>query len=203
MSSFVYSNFKVNLGKKLEALNSDTLKVALFTSSYSPAVDTDTTYAGLTGEVANGNGYTTGGATLSTVGWAKVLANSWTRTWAASTSYTLGQIIRPATGNGFLYLCVAAGTSGASAPTFGTTIGGLTTDNTVTWLCICSSLSQLTAGNVTWNVTAAITWRYAVLYDSTSGDLIAYYDPGSNQTGPSSGTININWDTAAGVFDLY
>lgn len=45
-------------------LDSDTYKVALFTSSSNIAT-TSTTYAGLTGQVANANGYTTGGVTVS------------------------------------------------------------------------------------------------------------------------------------------
>lgn len=45
-------------------LDSDTFKLALFqsTSNIGPS---STTYAGLTNEVANGNGYTTGGASCS------------------------------------------------------------------------------------------------------------------------------------------
>lgn len=42
----------------------DTIKVALLTSSASPDRDTWEFYSDLTNEVANGNGYTTGGATL-------------------------------------------------------------------------------------------------------------------------------------------
>lgn len=139
MASFVYTNWKLNVGKKLENLSSDSLKVALFTSTYTPNQDTDTTYAGITGEVANGSGYTTGGVALASVSWASDATNH---------------------------------------------------------------RAKLTASNLTWNVTAVITYRYAVLYDSTSGDLIALYDPGANQTGPSSGTININWDASNGVLTL-
>jgi hypothetical protein len=43
----------------------DTIKVQLHTSSYVPSQDHDY-HADLTNEVANGNGYTTGGATLGT-----------------------------------------------------------------------------------------------------------------------------------------
>lgn len=43
----------------------DTIKVALCTSSFSPNQDTQDFYDDITNEVANGNGYTTGGATLS------------------------------------------------------------------------------------------------------------------------------------------
>lgn len=44
---------------------SDAVKCALFTASYSPSA-TDVQYSSLSNEVANGNGYTTGGATVTT-----------------------------------------------------------------------------------------------------------------------------------------
>ena len=70
--------------------------------------------------------------------------------WAASTAYTVrpahkaavGSVIQPVdsmgdpTFNGFHYKCVAitgSGLSGASPPTFPTTIGGQVSDNEVTW----------------------------------------------------------------------
>lgn len=45
-------------------LNSDTFKIALFTSASNIGA-ASTTYAGLTGEVASGNGYTTGGNSVT------------------------------------------------------------------------------------------------------------------------------------------
>lgn len=45
-------------------LDSDTFKVALFTNASNIGASS-TTYAGLTGEVANGNGYTTGGNSVT------------------------------------------------------------------------------------------------------------------------------------------
>jgi hypothetical protein len=44
-------------------LDTDTFKIALFTSASNIGASS-TTYAGVTGEVANGNGYTTGGISL-------------------------------------------------------------------------------------------------------------------------------------------
>lgn len=44
---------------------SDVVKAALFTNTYVPNQDTDELYSGLTNEVANGNGYTTGGNTMA------------------------------------------------------------------------------------------------------------------------------------------
>ena len=45
-------------------LDTDTIKVALVTSSYTPDQDTHEDMADVTNEIAGGSGYTTGGATL-------------------------------------------------------------------------------------------------------------------------------------------
>lgn len=52
-----------------------------------------------------------------------------------TTAYSLGQYYTPAVANGFFYKCTTAGTSAASPPTFGTTIGGTTVDGTATFTC--------------------------------------------------------------------
>lgn len=46
-------------------LDTDTIKVVLVTSAYTFNSDTHTQYSHITNQVANGNGYTTGGATLA------------------------------------------------------------------------------------------------------------------------------------------
>ena len=52
-------------------LDTHTFKIALLTSAYTPNLAHDE-YADISGsEVANGSGYTTGGATLTTVTWAQ------------------------------------------------------------------------------------------------------------------------------------
>jgi hypothetical protein len=57
--------------------------------------------------------------------------------WAASTAYTAGQLVRqlatPAVGSERVFICIVAGTSGGSEPTWTTTQGAKTTDNTATW----------------------------------------------------------------------
>jgi len=54
--------------------------------------------------------------------------------WTASTAYLAGDVVRPnLVSNGYLYQCVAAGTSGSSAPAFSTTIGATFSDGGVTW----------------------------------------------------------------------
>lgn len=56
-------------------------------------------------------------------------------TRAASTAYTLGNLVRPATVNGYVYKCTTAGTTAATAPTFPTIPGSTVTDGTVVWTC--------------------------------------------------------------------
>jgi hypothetical protein len=46
--------------------DADTIKVSLHTSTYTPNQDTHNFYDDLTNEVANGNGYTTGGQAITT-----------------------------------------------------------------------------------------------------------------------------------------
>lgn len=55
--------------------------------------------------------------------------------WAAGTAYSIGDVRRATSGNETLYFhCTTAGTSDATTePTWNTTVGGTTTDNTVTW----------------------------------------------------------------------
>ena len=56
-------------------------------------------------------------------------------TWAASTAYVVGDVIKPTTDNGYYYTCSTAGTSDSSEPTFGEVIDGTTNDNTAVWTC--------------------------------------------------------------------
>jgi len=65
----VYNTAKLKLGQGLILLNSHTFKCALFTSGSNANTLTHDELADLTNEVANGNGYTTGGQTLTTVTW--------------------------------------------------------------------------------------------------------------------------------------
>jgi len=63
----LYQHVSESLADGSLDLDSDTLKVALFTSSYTPDAATQEDFSALTGQVANGNGYTSGGATLTNV----------------------------------------------------------------------------------------------------------------------------------------
>lgn len=86
-SATKHNAFVQNLARKVYNLHTDTIKVALCTTTPA-AVDV---YASLSMEMANGNGYTTGGYTLTgqdatqTAGSLKFDAND--PTWTASGSF--------------------------------------------------------------------------------------------------------------------
>jgi hypothetical protein len=132
----VYNDFKAQSFKKVMDLDAtDTIKVALVTSS-SNAINValvGATYGALTNEVANGSGYTTGGAT-------------------------------------------------AASPTI--TGGGATA--TITF----------DTNGVAWTASGGpIVARAAVIYDSTTGDLIAYClldSAPADVTVPDGVTLTIN-----------
>lgn len=144
----------------------DTIKVALTTSSYAFNLDTHETFADVTNEVT-GTGYTAGGATLGSKTITYTAANSWGTTWAASTVYTAGQVVRPTTGNAHLYVCVVGGTSAASEPTWPTTSRQTVTDNTVTWAEIGRGITQIDAADPSWTSATIASIKYGVGYRST------------------------------------
>ena len=53
-----------------------------------------------------------------------------------STAYSLGDSVVPNPVNGYRYQATTAGTSGASAPTWGTILNGTTTDGSVIWTLV-------------------------------------------------------------------
>ena len=58
--------------------------------------------------------------------------------WAASTAYTVGDVVKPATQDGYEYVCITAGTSNNTEgePTFKAVPGATTTETDgVVWLC--------------------------------------------------------------------
>ena len=67
----IFDSFKEKIGDGTIDLDTHSFKVALWTSTNPPlqADDSYTTEAGVGGEVADGFGYTTGGATLGSVTW--------------------------------------------------------------------------------------------------------------------------------------
>ena len=76
-------------------------------------------------QVLAGPGFAPAGVTVTDYGTIR----------ANTTAYTTGVFIQPAVANGFYYQVSTGGTSAGSPPTFGTTIGGTTTDGGATLTC--------------------------------------------------------------------
>lgn len=64
MADVIYNNFKKNIMNGNIDLDTDDIKVALVTSTYTPNQDTHEDFADITNEVT-GTGYTAGGASLA------------------------------------------------------------------------------------------------------------------------------------------
>ncbi len=64
-----YQSFREYVADGTFDLNSNTFKVSLHASTYTPNAGTHAVYADLTNELSTANGYTNGGATLGSVTW--------------------------------------------------------------------------------------------------------------------------------------
>lgn len=189
---YIYAKFIERLAKKEISLSADTFKMMLMSGSYTPNLDTDDTKAGIVAnELSTAGGYTAGGATLGSVALTLIAANSWAVSRANSTAYALGDIVRPASGNGHLYRCVTAGTSAGSLPTYPTVSGMTVTDGSVVWAECGTAALQWDAADVSWS-SATFTARYAPIYDDThASDVLCFlYDPGANMS-PVASTLLI------------
>ena len=96
------------------------LKVALFTDTYTPAL-ADTLYSSLSGEVATGNGYTTGGEVLagtSFAGTTTVVFDASDTTWTFSASKTMRYAVIYDVSSSRLIAYVDFGTNQSSSSTF-------------------------------------------------------------------------------------
>lgn len=159
------------------------------TSSYIPSRLTHDYTDDLTNELGSGSGYTAGGV-VSAATRALTVANSWGTSRANSTAYTVGTVVRPATGNTFLYRCVVAGTSGGSIPAFGTVVGGSTTDGSVIWECVGSAIVVVDTPDPVWAAASFTGVRYSVLSYRAAGTaatrpLIGYIDWVTDRAGQS------------------
>ncbi len=85
----------------------------------------------------------------------KLLVREGARPWAAEKAYTAAQVVRPVARGAYLYVCTTPGTSDDTEPTWGTTVGGTTTDGTVTWTCrLAETLEVLIdEGTLKWDET--------------------------------------------------
>lgn len=74
MADFIFDSFTEDIGDGSVDMDNDTFNIALFTDAVLPAAGDYATYTTLAAgetEVANGNGYTTGGVALGSVTWSQ------------------------------------------------------------------------------------------------------------------------------------
>ena len=159
----------------------DTLYV-LLVSGLAPNQASQSKRSDVTTSEITGTGYTAGGQALTSVTATTTVANSWGTSWVVTTAYTVGAIVRPSAGNGFLYQAATAGTSGSSTPTWPTVKGETVTDGGVVWTCMGSAVTVVTASNPVW-ASASISVTGAVIYKhrggaSTADNLYSYVDFG-------------------------
>jgi hypothetical protein len=103
MANQIYNSFKKDIMSGGIDLDTDTIKVALVTSTYTPNIDTHTKFSDITNEVT-GTGYTAGGVTLSSVTVTQDNTNDLAYmdaadvSWASSTITARGAVIYKSTG---------------------------------------------------------------------------------------------------------
>ena len=173
--------------------NSDNIYAALLGAGYTPNFDTDDYWIDISAnEIANGNGYTTNGQLLTGCTITYTPANSWGTAHATSTAFAANDVVRPSTGNGYLYRAKVAGTTGGSATTWPTTVGSEVTDGGVTWECVGTGDTVIDANDPSW-ASSNITARYVAIYDRSPGSdaarpLIGLIDQGAAVT-----SLNAAW----------
>lgn len=189
----IYRSAPVRFLNKQIDWDSDALVWTQHTSTYAPNLDTHQFVSDLTNELSTGGGYTAGttsggGLAIASPTMTYTAANSWGVSRTASTAYVVGDVVRPATGNGFLYMATNSGSSGASLPTYPTVLGQSVVDSGVTWECIGSGITVFGCSDPSWSSATFGPARYAVLSDRSSGSnatnpLIGYVDYGTDKTG--------------------
>jgi len=189
----LYRSVPTKFFNKQIDFDSDALVWTLHTSTYAPNFDTHAFVSDLTNELTTGGGYTAGtasggGLAIASPSMTYTAANSWGVSRANSTAYNVGDVYRPASANGFLYMVSVAGTSGGAPPTFPTVVGTTVADGTATIECIGSGITVFGCSDPSWASATFGPCRYAVLSDRTSGvnttnPLIGLVDFGVDKTG--------------------
>ncbi len=90
---------------------------------------------------------------ISVYGYNGFAANAWSSTHATTTSYTLGSVVRPSTGNGFVYEATTAGVSSANEPTSITAAAGTWSPSTT--YALNAAVSPATSNGYLYKVTTA------------------------------------------------
>lgn len=180
--------------------DADTVKYALVESGYTPNLETHEFWStSVESNEESADGYTAGGATLASKT-NTVVDDASVSAWASATAYEVGDIVRPGTANGRIFVCAVAGTSGGSEPSFGSTALRETSDNGVIWVYIGGSYVALDAANPSWTAGsgATITARYGVMYvdgatPGTDDYLLAVADFESDRSASDGGTFEVQF----------
>lgn len=185
----LYTNF-LRVAMNAEVDLDDGMQWTLHGSGYALNRAADVYANAATSELATGGGYTSGGIPAGVVSRTHTVANSWATQRANGGTYALGDVVRPAAANGFLYRAVAvSGVAGGAVPTYPTTIGLTVVDGGVTWVCYGIAITVLTAANpASWPAFSATGIRYLVLADRSTGGastspLVSVTDFGTDQAG--------------------
>jgi len=198
-----YANFLSRLLNKEIDIDTDDIRAILVQNAYTPNRDTHDYYNDITNELTTASGYTAGGVALTSKSFTTTAANSWSRAHAVSTAFTAGDLVRPSTGNGFVYMAAVGGTTSGTAPTWPTTIGLTVTDGGVTWTCVGRNVVVFTSSPATWTAPFdAGPFRHVILYDnspatSATKPLICIATYASDQTG-GSGAATVTPDSVQG-----
>lgn len=190
---------------KAMALSAYTVGSTVTTAQYISDVLAAATEAAGTGT----SGYTAGGATLASKTVTFTAAASWSVQRANSTAYTVGDIVRPTSSNGFVYQCVVAGTSAGSAPTYPVVIGTTVTDGGVTWICQGTGVLVVDAADPSWTTgnPGSLTASYLVFYKDTgtgsTSPVIALWDLGGPQVASNGGAMTPQLDPGEGLLTMF
>lgn len=113
--------------------------------------------------------------------------------WVATTTYTTGNVVK-SSDNVKMSVCLVAGTSSGSEPTWAGTVGGTATDNNVKWLrvwevegrtkgslrgAVCRNHSQYTASDPSMDGTAGNVWGFPLRGSLLVGGVYVSIDPRS------------------------
>jgi hypothetical protein len=119
--------------------------------------------------------------------------------WTATHAYTVGQIVRqlaaPAANNERCFLCIVAGTSGGTEPTWVLTRGAKTTDSTVTWM-ECTGLPALNGDNAStnaWHASAGAIALGWIIKNTANDHYFICTTAGTGGTGSEP-----SWNTTTG-----
>jgi len=110
---------------------------------------------------------------------ASIIAATSPSAWAANTSYAQGAVIQPSSPNTFQYIALNNGTSGGTAPTWGTTPYQNTADNGIQWMCV--PLGAMVSATEREDINTFMAWEVDIIipqsvFNSFSNAQISYED---------------------------